>query len=65
MFHTLKKELVQVDNTQLLLDPYQGRTPFLSKFLGILQAFCNQKQQTLKEHRNTVHHVTFNQELLN
>lgn len=51
---------MQVDNTQLLLDPYKRRTPFLSKFLGVLQAICNQTKQTLKDHRNTL-----NQELLN
>lgn len=38
-----ERELVQADNMQLLLALYQGRTPFLSTFLRVLQAFWSQK----------------------
>lgn len=38
-----ERELVQADNMQLLLALYQGRTPFLSAFLRVLQAFWSQK----------------------
>lgn len=46
---------MQVDNTQLLFDPSKGRIPSPHSWES-----CNQTEQTLKDHRNTL-----NQEVLN